>query len=72
MRTARSELVTAMAAEIRRHATVIAIKQRALDPAPIHDGSYEQKSGGQISSPNRRAPRAILAVPAKFTELLKR
>jgi hypothetical protein len=38
MRTARSELVTAMAAEIRRHAAVIAIKRRALGLTPGFDG----------------------------------
>jgi hypothetical protein len=61
MPSARNEQIRAAAAEIKRHATVAGIKRRALDPAPIPDGSYEQKFGGKfaIVTPNRRAPRAI-------------
>jgi hypothetical protein len=66
------EQIWAMATEIRRQATVIALKRQALDPAPIPDGSHEQKFGGKfaIVTPNRRAPRAILVVPAKHARLL--
>jgi hypothetical protein len=40
---ARSEKIRALAAEIRRHAMVAAIKRRALDPAPVLDSPYDQK-----------------------------
>jgi hypothetical protein len=70
--TARNEQVRAETAAILRYARVAEIKRRALDPAPILDGSYEQKSGGKfaIVTPNRRVPRVILAVPAKHARLL--
>jgi hypothetical protein len=63
----RSELVTATAAEIRRHATVIAIKRRALDPAPISDDPREPL----WERPRQKKPRPILIVPAKYARLLQ-
>jgi hypothetical protein len=52
---ARNEQIRRAAADIRRYAAVIAIKRRALDPAPIADDPREPL-GKIFPAPGRKFP----------------
>jgi hypothetical protein len=59
--------IRAEAANIRRFATVAAIKRRALDPAPIADEPRDPLR----DRPRPKRPRAVLAFPPRYARLLQ-
>jgi hypothetical protein len=66
MSPSRAE-VRAEVAAIKRHATVIGLMRRALDPAPISDDPREPLR----QRPRQKKPRAVLVFPAKYARLLQ-
>jgi hypothetical protein len=79
----RNELVKAMAAEIRRYATVAGIKRQALGLVPIADESNLPRESlisladlGPTNKPLRersrqKKPPAVLIIPARYARLLQ-